>query len=368
MAKNNFISITKPQIDSKEINAVIKVLKSGNLAQGKIVEEFENSFAKFIGVKHAVAVANGTLALHLAVLSLGLKEGDEVITSPFSFIASSNCLAYVGAKPVFVDINPDDFGLDVSQIESKITKKTKAILPVHLYGLPNNMSDILKIAKKHKLFVIEDACQAHGAMYKNKKAGTIGDVGCFSFYPTKNMTSGEGGMLTTNNSKIAELARLFRNHGQSKRYYHSMLGFNFRMTEIHAAIGIEQLKKLNKFNARRITNANYLTKRLSKIPGITPPAVFKDRTHVYHQYTIKVEKPFALTRNQLAEKLHSKGIGSGTYYPVLIPEQESFNYLKFKGKTPVAKDITAKVLSLPVHPGLTKKELDTIVSAIQNAI
>lgn len=360
------IAISKPMIGKEEVEAVKKVLLSGQLAQGAQVKEFENRFAKYIGVKHAIATTNGTTALHLAVLALGLSPGDEVITTPFSFIASSNCLLYCGLKPVFVDINENDFAINSDLIEEKITPKTKAILVVHLFGQMADMAKINKIAKKYKLYVIEDACQSHGATFLNKESGSMGNIGCFSFYPTKNMTCGEGGMITTNNDAFNEKMRLLRSHGQKVRYYHSELGFNYRMTEICAAIGIEQLKKLNGFNKKRRENADFLNKNLIGIKGLICPMELKGRKHVFHQYTLRILNDFSVTREIFIEKLAKADIDANIYYPVLIPDQEFYKKLGYSELLPMAKKVCQQVVSIPVNPSLTKKELFFIIKTIKN--
>ena len=242
------INIASPKIGKEEIKAVTEVLKSGMLAQGPKVSEFEEKFARFIGVKYAIATSSGTTALEIALRAAGIGPDDEVITSPFTFIASANSILYTGARPVFADIVEQTFNLDPEKIEAKITKKTKAIMPVHLYGNACAMTKIMVIAKKRKLAIIEDACQAHGAEWGGKKVGSFGLAGAFSLYPTKNMTTGEGGMITTNSKEIYDKANLLRAHGSKIKYYHDILGYNYRMTDIEAAIGIEQQKKLNKFN------------------------------------------------------------------------------------------------------------------------
>lgn len=359
------IPIAKPMIGEKEIKAVNDVLRSGMLAQGEEVAQLEKEFAKYLGVKYAVATSSGTTALHLALLALGIGKGDEVITAPFSFIASSNCLLFVGAKPVFADVNEVDFNINPVAIEKRINKKTKAILIVHLYGQTCEMASILKIARKHRLILIEDACQAHGAEYKGKKAGSFGKVSCFSFYPTKNMTTSEGGMVVSDKKRLTDKLALLRNHGQEQRYFHKLLGYNFRMTNIAAAIGRVQLKKLEKFNKKRITNAEYLSKKLRAIKGIIPPAVLPYRRHIFHQYTVRVTEEYGLTRDELKEKLIKKDIGFGIYYPRLIPDQKLYRGLGFKENFPIAKRLTRQVLSLPIHPALTKKDLDFIVRVIR---
>lgn len=358
------IPITKILFDKKEENAVIKVMRSGQLAQGQEVERFENEFAKFIGTKFAAATSNGTTALHLSLLALGIKKGDEVITTPFSFIASTNTILYVGAKPVFVDIK-DDFNIDVSKIEEKITSKTKAILPVHLFGDPCDMDKIMELARKYNLKVIEDACQAHGAEYQNKKVGSFGDVGCFSFYATKNMTAGEGGMITTNDKKVYEKLKMLRSHGSKMRYYHDFLGYNFRMTEIQAAIGLEQLKKLEEFNSRRINNAKYLSSLLKDIKGIIFPRINRDKKHVFHQYTVTLNNKFPVTRKELVEILTKKGIEYGIFYPLPIHKQKEILDLGICYNLPKAEALSENVLSLPIHPKIAKKDLDFIAQILK---
>ncbi|MEA2054916.1 MAG: DegT/DnrJ/EryC1/StrS family aminotransferase [Candidatus Thermoplasmatota archaeon] len=355
------ISIAKPLIGAEEKQAVSEVLDSGMIACGPKTKEFEEEFANFVGTKYAVATNSGTASLHIALLSLGIREGDEVIVPSFSFIATANSVLFCNAKPVFCDINSKTFNIDINKIEKLITDKTKAIMPVHLYGQPADMKPILEVAEKYGLYVIGDAAQAHGAKYDNKMIGSFGDVECFSFYPTKNMTTGEGGMVTTNSEKVAERAYSIRNHGREKTkcgYGHNRLGYNYRMTDIAAAIGIEQLKKLPKFNERRKENAKYLNKKLDEMKGIETPYALKNVEHVYHQYTIKCKD-----REKLIQKLKENGIGYGIYYPKPL---HSYKHLKgfahddLKNSEEVAKE----VISLPVHPSLTKDDLEKIVEAI----
>ncbi len=360
------ILIARPQIGEEEKRAVLEVLNSGVIAQGPKVAEFEKQFAQYIGAKYAIAVSSGTAALHLALLALGIGRGDEVITSPFSFIATANAILYVGAKPVFVDIDEDDFNINEEKIEEKITKKTKAILPVHLYGQAAEMARILEIAQKYNLCVIEDACQAHGAEYKSRKVGSLGDCGCFSFYPTKNMTTGEGGIVTTNSKEIYEKVKVLREHGSKVRYYHQVLGYNFRMTDMEAAIGTEQLKKLDKFNRKRQKNARILTEGLKDIKGIIVPKIKENRTHVFHQYTIRITKEFGKTRDEVAKILNENNIGTGIHYPLPIHKQPLYQKLGYKDKLEVAEKLSQEVLSLPVHPEITRKDLNYIIDKIRN--
>jgi len=355
------IPIAKPLIGEQEKQAVLSVLDSGFLAQGPKVKEFEQAFANYVGTKHAIATSNGTTALHAALFAHNIGNGDEIITSPFSFIATANTIQMTGATPVFVDIDPNTFNIDPNKIEQAITKNTKAIMPVHLYGNPADMEKIQAIAKSHNLIIIEDACQAHGAHINNQKAGSFG-TGCFSLYATKNITTGEGGMITTNDDTIAKKLRKIISHGSEKRYYHDHLGYNYRMTDIAAAIGIEQLKKINQFNTARIKNATYLTTHLQNIPGIIPPKITPG--HVFHQYTIKITKDFPKTRNELSQLLTQHGIGNAIFYPVPIHKQNAYpthNQTTFA----ITETITNEVLSLPVHPSVTEQDLHHIVTTIK---
>jgi perosamine synthetase len=358
------IPVAKPLIGEEEIEEVEKVLKSGFIAQGPKVAEFEEAFASYIGVDHAIAVSSGTTALHLALLAAGVEKDDEVITTPFSFAATGNCALYVGAKPVFVDIDPKTYNINPEKIEEAITERTKAILPVHLYGQPANMDQINQIAKEHDLRVIEDAAQAHGAIYKDKKVGSLGDMACFSFYPTKNMTTSEGGMITTNNSEMEDMARILRAHGEKERYQHVILGYNFRMTDIAAAIGLVQLKKLDGFNQKRIENAEYLSAHMDSINGIEPPYVSPLVRHVFHQYTVRVKNG---KRNDLMESLNQEGIGTGIHYPIPIYKQKLYQDMGYNDNCPETEKAALEVLSLPVHPGLTIEELEKIAISLEAA-
>jgi len=361
------IPISKPLIEKEEKRAVLEVLTSGNLSQGKKVEEFEKSFASYIGTEHAIAINNGTTALHTALLASGIKKGDEIITTPFSFIATANCILYCGAKPKFADIDERTFNISPEKIKQKITTKTKALLIVHIYGLPCEMESILEICEEHDLLLIEDACQAHGAEYKGKKAGSFGDAACFSFYPSKNMTTGEGGMITTNDKKIAEKARLLREHGAKIRYLHEILGYNYRMTDIAAAMGIEQLKKLGMMNDRRRANAEIYNKELKNLKGLSLPFVPSYAKHVFHQYTVRTNKNSKLTRDQLAQALKSNGIATGIHYHLPIHLQPLYKKtLKIRaGAFPASEKAAKEVLSLPVHQSLKEEEVRYIAGKIK---
>ncbi len=352
------IPIAKPLIGEEEKQAVLEVLDSGMLAQGPRVKAFEEAFAAMCGTRYAVATSSGTTSLHVALLAHGIGPDDEVITSPFTFIASANSVLFTGAKPVFVDIDPATFNMDPALIEAAITPHTKAILPIHLFGLMADMDAIQAIAKKHNLAVIEDACQSHGAALHGKRAGSFG-TGTFSLYPTKNITSAEGGMITTDDATIAESCQVIRQHGMRRRYYHDELGFNFRMTDIHAAIGLAQLQKLERFNAARMANAKYLSANLR---GVTVPYVPDGYSHVYHQYTIRVSGG---RRDALIEHLKAQGVGSGVYYPVPIHKQTYYTQdLGYSMTLPVAEKAAEEVLSLPIHPALSQADLETIVRAV----
>jgi dTDP-4-amino-4,6-dideoxygalactose transaminase len=343
----------------EEKQLVWETMASGSLAQGPRVREFEEQFARYIGVRHAVATSSGTTALHLALLGNGIGPGDEVITVPFTFIASANSIVYTGARPVFVDIDERDFTIDVGQIEAAVTPRTRAIMPVSLYGQPADMPAIAAIAERHGLAVVEDACQAHGAEIDGRRSGTWG-AGTFSFYPTKNMTTGEGGMLTTDDEELAERVRLLREHGMKVRYHHDTLGYNFRMTDIAAAIGLAQLPKLDRANARRREIA---ARYDAGLRGVITPSVRPGVTHVYHQYTIRVAR-----RDEFAERLRDRGVGSAIYYPIPVHRQKPFLALGYVDQLfPVTDRLTAEVLSIPVHPALSDQEVEAVVEAV-NAV
>lgn len=352
------INIARPLIGQEEKQAVMEVLDSGMLAQGPRVKAFEEAFAGMCGVKFAVATSSGTTALHTALIALGIGPNDEVITPSFTFIASANSVLFTGGRPVFVDIDPRTFNIDPEKIEAAITPRTRAILPVHLFGLTCDMDPILSIAEQHHLIVLEDACQSHGATYKGRKAGSF-STGAFSLYPTKNMTSGEGGMITTNDPVKAERCRAIRQHGMRRRYYHDEMGFNFRMTDIQAAIGLEQLKKLERFNQIRQENARYLSAHLK---GVTTPYIPEGCEHVFHQYTLRIQNG---KRDVLIQHLAERGVGSMVYYPVPIHQQTVYvNELGYSLSLPETEGAAAEVLSLPVHPGLSQADLETIVAAV----
>ena len=353
MKKSN-IPIAKPIIGRDVRKAVNRVLRSAVLTQGPEVLAFENEFSYLVNERECVAVNSGTSALHIALLSLGIGAGDEVIIPSFTFAATANSVALSGATPVFVDIDLDTYNIDPGLIESAITPRTKAIQVVHLYGLPADMNRIVEIARKNKLLLLEDAAQAHTASINGQPVGTFGDAAAFSFYPTKNMTSGEGGMIVFKDKAQARLAKLYRNQGMEKRYQNEIVGFNLRMTDIHAAIGRAQLKHLLKWTKKRQDNAMALSKQLENVATPIVPIGF---SHVFHQYTIRVSK----TRDIFAEKLTQSGIGNSVYYPTPVHKLPAFSSSISLPQTQIAAE---SVLSLPVHPSLSKGDLRRIAATV----
>ncbi|MBI4284248.1 MAG: DegT/DnrJ/EryC1/StrS aminotransferase family protein [Chloroflexi bacterium] len=354
------IPIARPYIGDEELTAVVAVLRSGHLAQGRAVAEFEAAFASYCGVAHAVATSSGTTALQAALLAHGIGPGDEVITTPFTFIATANSVVSTGAKPVFVDIEEDSLNINPRLIERSITPSTKAIMPVHLFGNPCDMGAIMSIAADHRLLVIEDACQAHGATIGNRKVGTFG-TGCFSFYATKNITTGEGGMVITDDNVLAERVRLVRNHGSSHRYLHTTLGYNLRMSDIHAALGVVQMSRLEDFTQKRIANACYL---MDNLPQVVLPRVKEGCRAVFHHFTIRVPG----NRDGFVQRLREFGVDAGVYYPTPIHKQPIYKEMGFDDSLPIAEMVSSQVVSLPVHPGLSQEELVKIVKAVEEAL
>lgn len=364
------IPISKPVFGEEEIDAVKEVLVSGFVVQAKKVEEFEKQFADYIGVYNAIAVANGTIALDVALKALEIKEGDEVIVPSFTFISTANSVLFQGAKPVFADVDDRTFNINPNDVMEKITNRTKAIIGVHLFGHPFDVKAMQEICEDNGLFLIEDCAQAHGAEYKGRKVGGFGIAGCLSFYATKNITTGEGGMVTTDSDDIAKICRLLRNHGESQKYYHTMLGYNYRMTDIQAAIGLVQFKKLDVFNEKRIRNAEYLNKHI-KISGLKLPHRKNGVKHVYHQYAVTIEEGFPMTRDEFMKYLKKEGIGCEIHYPIPIHEQPLYQQLGYTDENvrcPIATKLSKKILSLPVHPALTEKDLIYIAETINKIL
>jgi dTDP-4-amino-4,6-dideoxygalactose transaminase len=349
------VHMARPLIGEAEKRAVLEVLDSGQLAQGEVVARFEAAFAAEIGVKHCVATSSGTTALHLALLALGIGPGDEVITSPFSFIASANAVLFCGARPLFADIDPATFNVDPNALERAITPRTKALIPVHLFGQPADMDALTAIAERHGVPIVEDACQAHGATWRGRAAGAFG-VGCFSFYPTKNMTTAEGGAVTTDDEGVADRIRVLRNHGMRRRYHHEVLGYNFRLTDLQAAVGLAQLPHLSSWNAARRRNAAHYDANLR---GVVIPAVRPEAEHIYHQYTIRVRD-----RDAAATRLADQGIGTGVYYPIPIHRQPFYVEGGLSGSFPEAERAADEVLSIPIRPDLTEDERERVIAAV----
>ena len=347
----------------KEIDAAISdVLEETRFILGPNVSTLENEVAAYHGLPYAIGVANGTDALLLALRACGVETGDEVITTPFTFIATAEVIALLKARPVFVDICPETYNLDCSQIAGKITSKTKAIIPVHLFGHPADMNPIMEIARKHDLKVIEDCAQAFGAKYEDRKVGSIGDIGCFSFFPSKNLAGyGDGGMVITRSEEIAGRIKMLRNHGSSKRYYHQEIGYNSRLDEIQAAIIRVKLKKIDQFNTARRQNAVAYCAAINN-KNVTLPAVASGCEHVYHQFTIR-----AKNRDLLADALHKKDIASAVYYPVPLHQQNVFLKLyNYSEKLPQSEMCSQEVLSLPMFPELSQEEIRLITDVVNN--
>jgi len=346
-----------------ELNAALQqVMDSCRFVLGEKVKSFEKEFAAFCGTDFAVGVANGTDALRLALLACGIGKGDEVITVPNTFVATTEAISQTGAKVVFVDIDPQTYNIDVSQIEEKINERTQAILPLHLFGQPADMDPIMEIARKYNLKVIEDACQAHGAEYEDRKAGSIGDTGCFSFYPSKNLGAfGDGGIVVTNDEEVAQRVRMFRDHGQIKKYEHLVEGTNSRLDEMQAAILEVKLRMLDEWNRLRRRNASAYDDLLQNVNEVVTPLEAECAKHVYHLYVIKTHR-----RDELQEWLTSKGIGTGLHYPLPLHLQEAYQYLGCgEGDFPKAEECAKQILSLPMFPELTREEIEKVVSEIK---
>lgn len=378
-------------IREKVEQAVCEQMESGMYIGGKAVSDFEKKFAEYIGVKHAISVNSGTDALVIALRALGIKEGDEVITTPFTFFATAETIAMVGAVPVFVDVEEDTYNIDPTKIEEKITEKTKAILPVHIFGQPADMGNIMEIATRHNLAVIEDACQAVGSAVMGKKAGAIGNVGCFSFFPTKNLGAfGDGGMITTNDDEVATVCRAYKEHGMAQngakaryiltgvedelagtvspdglynpyKYYNYLIAYNSRLDAIQARVLDIKLDYLDSFNARRTEIAAFYGKELGACGDITVPKVREDVIPVWHQYAFRCGR-----KDDMGNFLSSKGVGSAAFYPVPLHLQKAFKYLNYKeGDLPIAEMLSKETVCLPVFPELTQEELDYVVSCVK---
>ena len=361
-----------PLFSRKELRYISEVLRSHQIAEGKFTKKLEESFADFIGTKYCVAVSSGTAALHLSLLSLGIQKGDEVITTPYTFIATSNACLYVGAKPVFVDIDPKTFNIDPEKIEEKITEKTKAIIPVHIWGHPCEMEKILRIAKDNKLFVVEDASHAHGAEYNGKKVGAIGNVNCFSLYATKIITSAEGGLATTDDEAVASKIRMLKRFAEIGKYAHKEIGYNYRMSDVHAAIGLAQLEKIDEFIKKREENATYLTKLLTEFDEYIELPTIKDNVkHAFYYYAILLKRNLLekVSRDMFDKILRAENITPTSYYPKPLHLQEAYKFLGYKNSDfPVAEDVCNRSITLPIHPALNRKDMVDIYTAIKKII
>ena len=358
------IPIAKPALGEEEKRAVLEVLESGQLAQGPRVAEFEKRFAEYVGRGHGIAVSSGTSALHIALLAHGIGKGHEVVVPPLTFFASASTVILCGGVPTFADVDPTIYNLDPARMKSAVTNRTGAVMPVHLYGQTAEMDPINEIAEAHDLVVIEDACQAHGAEYHGHKAGNLGDTGCFSFYPTKNMTTMEGGMIVTDDPRIAEACRLLRDHGQAAKYDHVLVGYNYRMTEVAAAIGLVQLRKLDGFVRKRRENAARLTKGLSQAEGLTPPVEGNWMLHSYYQYIVRVEDGFPLSRDEIVGRLNAEGIGARPSYPKVLYQQKAFGSRRPRTRCRVAEDLVGRLFELPVHPLVSAEDIERMLSAV----
>jgi perosamine synthetase len=355
------IPIAKPNIRTCDIEAVTKVMESGNIASGKKVLDFEHDFSDYINVNNSIAVNNGTTALHASLLALGIKKGDEVIVPDLTFVATASAIMMCGAKPVFCDVDKKTYNISFNDLNEKISLKTRAVIGVHLFGQPFDVQQLMEICEDEYIYLIEDACQAHGATYDYFKVGGFGTIGCFSFYATKNMTTGEGGMITTNDNKLSDKIRRIINHGQSQKYMHDELGYNYRMTDMQAAMGITQLRSLEDFNMIRMRNAAYYNKFLDR-KGIIIPFRNQRTTHVYHQYAIQLTKDFPLSRDKFIEYMHEKGIGTAVHYPIPLSNQPMFNC--HEGGCINSENLSQSLVSLPVHPLVSVNDLKYICDTI----
>ena len=359
------IEISEVKLTEEEIQAAIDVLRSGNLRQNGQCEAFESEFASRVGASHAVACANGTASLHLAYMTF-LKPGEEVLVPSFTFMATGSMVSMSGGRPVFCDIDPETFLIDLDDAEKRITQRTRAIVPVHLFGNPVDAGAVGDFAARHNLIVVWDAAQAHGASRGKRDVGSFNDFVSYSFYPSKNMFVGEGGMVCTNNGEYDEKIRLLRSHGESGKYRHAILGFNYRMTDVEASIGRRQLLRLDEMLARRRANAEILSAGLMAVPGIRPQKLTPEGVHAWHQYCVLVDPDeFGCSRDRLAERLSERGVASGVHYPRGLHQQPVFEELYGPSSLPVTEKTARTILALPVHHGLTAEEAAAVVEAVR---
>ncbi len=361
----NQVQMARIELTDEEIGAALSVLRSGALRQGKECQAFEDEFAAKVGARYAVACSSGTAALHLAYLAF-LSPGDEVLVPSFTFIATGSMVFHVGAKPVFCDIDQDSFLIDLEDAERRLTPRTKAIAPVHLFGNACDAKAVKAFAAKHQLTIVWDAAQAHGATTEGKDVGSLGDFSCYSFYPSKNMFVGEGGMTCTDSDESDEKMRFMRTHGQTGKYYHSMMGLNYRMTDVEAAIGRQQLKRLDSMLTTRRRNANMLTQGLSRVEGIRPQQVTPGCEHAWHQYCVVVDpEVFGCDRDTLAERLHQRNIATGIHYPRGLHQQPVFREMYGHVTLQHTEYLSKHILALPVHHGVSEDDVQRIVEAVE---
>jgi perosamine synthetase len=363
------IPITVVEFGEAEEALVLEVLRSGGIAQGPKVKQLEDEFAQLVGVRHAIAVNNGTTSLVASLQVLDLEPGDEVLTSPFTFVATLNAILEAGATATFADISADDFNITAETVSAALTDRTRVVMPVHLYGQISDMAGISALATERGLAIVEDSAQSHGSAQDGRGAGSFG-LGSFSFYATKNITTGEGGMITTNDDVLADRLRILRNQGMRARYQYEVAGHNYRMTDLQAAVGIPQLGRYDDIVSARQSNAEYLSNGLAAVPGIIVPRQLDGRRHVWHQYTIRVTPDAGISREEFVAKLGEHGVGAGIYYPKLVFDYDTYRNRPdvIIGDYPEAEKVVQEVVSLPVHPKLSPADLDKIVGTVSSIV
>jgi perosamine synthetase len=363
------IPISRVELGPEAEALVLEVVRSGHLAQGPMVERLERAFCDLVGTAHAVAVGNGTLALVAAIQAVGIEPGSEIVTSPFTFVATVNAALEAGARVRFADISLDDFNVDVDEVANAITPSTSALMPVHLYGHPAEIGAIALLAERHGLELVEDACQAHGASEEGQVVGSFG-LGCFSLYATKNVTTGEGGIITTNDEARADRLRVLRNQGMRARYQYEMAGHNYRMTDLQAAIGVPQMESIEATTKRREANAGYFNDALAGIDGLILPTVRAGCRHAWHQYTVRVTRDARIDRDTFVTELNRRGIGTGVYYPKVVFDYDAYrdHPMITTGTFANAERAAREVVSLPVHPHLSENDLDRIATSVSELL